>query len=232
MKKLILGLAALIALTFVACDESEDPTLFTIDFEDVALNDAGLNQNDSISGSMVSGEASFTTTWTTSEWGSFNSGFTISNQSDTITGDYTNAFSCFAGTGAEGSSNYAVYYSSNDSIKFNSPVDMESVMLCNNTYAALSMTNGDWSAKKFEDGDYFKLILSIYDESHTLLGDAEFYLADFRDGASLIVNEWTALDLSTFEDVSYIKFSFESTDNGDWGINTPTYFCIDNIKYY
>jgi hypothetical protein len=27
-----------------------------------------------------------------------------------------------------------------------------------------------------------------------------------------------------------IAFSFESSDMGDWGMNTPAYACIDNIS--
>lgn len=231
MKKLILGLAAFIALTFVACEEDESPILLTVDFEDVPLNSAGLAQNDSVSGSISLGELSLSCAWTTSEWGIYGWGFSISNHKDTSTVGYTNPYSCIAASGAASSEKFASFYGSKDSLKFDAPVDMESVMLCNNTYAYLSMKNGDSFAKKFEDGDYFKLTLILYSETERL-GEADFYLADFRKGKELIVNEWTKLDLSTFKGVSHIKFAFESTDISDFGFNTPAYFCLDNVSFY
>jgi hypothetical protein len=233
MKKLILGVVALMALTFVACDDNDDPTMMTVGFEDAA----GLAQNDSTSGSIESDALAVTCTWSSSDWGTFGSGFSVSNHKDKTTTGYTNPYSCIAGSGAIASSNFATFNSSSDSVKFDSPVDMESVMLCNNTYAYLSMLNGDSFAKKFggtdgTDEDYFKLTVSLYDTDGTMLGDEDFYLADFRGDADYIVNEWTKLDLSTYKSVSYLKFSFESTDLSDWGLNTPSYFCLDNVAYY
>lgn len=243
MKKLILGLAALMALTFVACDENDDPTLVTVDFEDVALNAAGLQLNDSVSGSISSGDLSVSCTWTTSsyEWdgvtysSTTGGGFSISNNSDVTTPGYpSNMYSCFAGSGANGSEKFATAYGTSDSVKFNVPVDLESVMLCNNSYTGLSLTNGDAFARAFtsDSSDYFMLTLNMFDASDSKLGSEDFYLADFRDGKSIIVNEWTKLDLSTYKAVSYIKFELESTDVSLWGFNTPAYFCIDNIAYY
>lgn len=232
MNKLILGVVALMALTFVACEDNDDPTMMTVGFEDVTLNTAGLAQNDSVSGSIKSGDLAVTCTWATS-WGyTMPSGFAVSNQTDTTNAGYMNPYSSIAQSGAKGSSTYAVYNSSADSIKFDTPVNMEDVMLCNNAYAYVSMLKGDLFAKKFEAGDYFKLILTLYGDDNISLGSEDFYLADFRDGNSLIIKEWTKLDLSTFKGVSYIKFNFESTDTGDYGMNTPSYFCIDNISYY
>jgi hypothetical protein len=71
----------------------------------------------------------------------------------------------------------------------------------------------------------------MYSETDSL-GAKDFYLGDFRDGKEIIVNEWTELDLSTFDGVSYIKFAFDGTDLGSYGLNTPSYFCLDNISYY
>ncbi len=232
MKKLLFAFMALMAIAFVACEDDDNNSKTTVDFEDVTLNSNGLNVNDSISGSITSGDLAVTCTWTSSAWGTFGSGFFVSNQTDTANAGSTNAFSCVAQSGVNSSSNYAVFYSSTDSIKFSSPVDMESVMLCNNAYAYVSMKNGDSFAKKFEAGDYFYVTLTLYNESNTSLGTKDFYLGDFRDGKSTIVSDWTELDLSTFSGVSYIKFSFSSSDTGSWGINTPQYFCIDNISYY
>lgn len=302
MKKLILGMATLIALTFVACEEEIDSTLFSagfdtnggsyissqiiedgdtivvpnnpekqnatfigwyyndsaynfstpvtediiltaqwtvtdgkmkiIDFEGVSLDSTGSYALDTISSSIIANGSSLSYTASNYSGIFYYSGFTISNQDDITTAGYTNPYSCIASSGAYGSSNFAVYNKSRDSIKFNAPIELDNVMLCNNTYAALSMENGDFVAKKFEAGDYFKVFIKPHNAAGEKLGTEEFYLADFRDGKSIIVKEWTKFDLSTYKDVSYIKFGFESTDNGDYGMNTPAYFCIDNISYY
>ncbi len=232
MKKLILGVVALMALTFTACEDDDDDNLLTVNFEDITLDASGLEQNDSISGSIASGDLNVTCTWSSSEWGTYGSGFSVSNHTNDTTAGFTNPYSCIAASGANSSENYATFNSSSDSIKFNSLVDLESVMLCNNTYAYLSMKDGDDYANEFATDDYFKLTLELYGVNGTKIGTEDFYLADFRDGKTDIVNEWTKLDLNTYKSVSYIKFSFESTDNGDWGMNTPAYFCIDNIAYY
>lgn len=236
MKKKIFVIlfAAVLAAGFTACTPDETNTTAktkTITFENVTLNNLGLNNNDSVSGSIVSGDAAVTVTWEKSYGYNICSGFVVSNQTDTTNAGYTNPYSCVAQSGADGSSNYAVFNSSSDSVKFNSPVDLKSVMLCNNAYAYVSMQHGDAYAKKFESGDFFKVILTMYGEKNDSIGSQDFYLANFLNGNSTIVNTWTKLDLSTFANVSYIKFSFESSDTGDYGINTPTYFCLDNIEY-
>lgn len=238
MKKLVLGLVALMALTFVACDDSDDPTMFTVGFEDVTLDASGLAQNDSVSGSIASGDLSVTCSWSTSAWGTYGSGFSVTDHDNDTTAGYMNPYSCIAKSGAKGSTNFATFYSSGDSVKFNAAVDMESIMLCNNTYAYLSMRDGDAFAKKFggadgTDEDYFKLTIMLYGADNTMIGEEDFYLADFRGDADYIINEWTNLDLSTYKAVSYLKFDFESTDVSNWGgYNTPSYFCLDNISYY
>lgn len=237
MKQLILGLVALMALTFVACESDDDPTLFTVGFEDVTLDADDVQKGDTISGSIIS--ANLAVSYGVSNYSGvhYYSGFTVSAQKDTLTAGYTNPYSCIAAEGAEGSTTFAVCYGNGDSIKFDTPVDMESVMLCNNTYAYLSMRDGDWVGKKFggidgTDEDYFMLTVELYDEAGDLLGEEDFYLADFRGAANYIIKDWTELDLSTYTSVSYLKFDYESTDIGTWGYNTPTYFCIDNISYY
>ena len=44
-----------------------------------------------------------------------------------------------------------------------------------------------------------------------------------------ILNTWKKVDLSELGYVTSIGFSVSSTDTGDWGMNTPAYFCIDKL---
>ncbi len=236
MKKLIFGAIAFLAMTFVACEEKgDDRDVITVDFEEVALNDAGLAQNDGKNGSITSEDVNVTISFDPTYGTQY--GFTVNNHVNVDTAGWSNSFSCFAGEGADKSDKFATYahnsYGSTvDSIKFTLPVDLESVMLCNGTYAALSMKKGDAYAKKFAVGDWFKTTFTMFDVDNDTIASKDFYLADFRDGKSLIVEDWTKFDLSAYEGVSYIKFAFDSSDKGASGMNTPAYFCIDNIAYY
>ena len=63
-----------------------------------------------------------------------------------------------------------------------------------------------------------------------MTGTKEYYLADLRDEATAyIINDWRYVDLSVLGEVTKIGFALSSTDGGDWGMNTPAYFCFDNF---
>jgi hypothetical protein len=108
----------------------------------------------------------------------------------------------------------------------------------NTTYAYLSMLEGDSFAKQFggvtgDDEDYFKLIIKGIDEMGEYTGTVDFYLADFRfedNSLDYIVDEWTWVDLTSLGDVIGLEFSLESSDAGDWGMNTPAYFAMDDLN--
>ena len=60
------------------------------------------------------------------------------------------------------------------------------------------------------------------------------YLADFQnvdESKNYIQKEWKTVDLSKFVAIDSLSFKLESTDVGQWGMNTPGYFTIDNIKF-
>ena len=40
---------------------------------------------------------------------------------------------------------------------------------------------------------------------------------------------WEWVDLSELGQIASIYFTMESSDTGDYGINTPTYFCLDKL---
>ena len=123
-------------------------------------------------------------------------GWAISNTTDTETAGYQNQFSSIAGTGAVGTSTYAVAYVSPG---FSIPemvisdelpdATFDSIMVSNTTYAYLSMLNGDFFGKKFggEDGtdpDYFSLKIKGYNAAGEDVGEVEFMLADYRSSDS------------------------------------------------
>ena len=82
------------------------------------------------------------------------------------------------------------------------------------------------------DPDYFRLLVEGIDANGASTGRVELLLADFRfaDGAlDFIVDDWVFLDLSGLGVVRELRFAFESSDVGPFGINTPTYFAIDDL---
>jgi Domain of unknown function (DUF4465)/PEP-CTERM motif len=109
--------------------------------------------------------------------------------------------------------------------------------ISNTTYTGLSMQNGDAFAKKFggvlgNDPDYLKLTISGFASGIATGTLVDFYLADFRfanNSQDYIINKWTFVDFSTLGTVDEIRFSYASSDVGQFGINTPTYFALDNF---
>ena len=115
----------------------------------------------------------------------------------------------------------------------------------NSTYAYNSMRDGDTFAKKFGDTtgtnsglpqgsypDFFKLTVKSYQGGQLSNDSVEFYLADFRftnDSLDYIVNTWEWVDCSIFQVFDSLKFSLSSSDNGAFGMNTPAFFCMDNL---
>lgn len=115
---------------------------------------------------------------------------------------------------------------------------IKGMYVTNTTYAALSMLYGDSFAKKFggasgDDPDYLKLSVYGLDEAgNPLAQSVEFYLADFRfadNALDYIVTDWTYLDLSALSSARKLAFNLSSSDVGDYGMNTPAYFAVDDI---
>ena len=139
------------------------------------------------------------------------------------------------GGGFDGSANYGIAFTA----EFNGPcyvtlltdpAVVPGFYITNSSYAYNSLTGGDPYAKKFEKGDWFKLTITGYDADDQVTGTKDYYLADLRDEATAyIINDWRYVDLSCLGTVAKIGFSLSSTDNGEWGMNTPAFFCFDNF---
>ncbi|MDR2887786.1 MAG: DUF4465 domain-containing protein [Bacteroidales bacterium] len=175
-----------------------------------------------------------------SEWGSW-SGIAISQYNDMATEGYANQLSAYYKDGSsgfggyDGSKTFTVSYSGQISFEDDATEGaFYHFWVTNSTYAALSMKNGDAFSKKFELGDWFKLIITAEDKDGNPTGTSvEFYLADFRTATSPgILTEWAQVDLTPLgSHVHTVKFDLQSSDTGEWGMNTPAYFCFDNIAF-
>jgi len=219
----------------------------TVDFEMLPTPGADFYYNGSdLEGGFETQGADFSNVYTVqySSW----VGFSYSNTTDVTTPAYSNQYSAYAGSGANGSEKYGVFYSVG-MITFATPVQVDSMKLTNTTVAGLSMLNGDAYAKQFgsvnnadgePDGtngaDYFRVLIYGLDQQSQKVGDSiVFYLADFRsadDEEDYILNTWKNVDLTALGNVYGLTFEFESSDEGEFGINTPSYFALDNIAYH
>lgn len=207
------------------------------DFENIHLDSVAWWNGSDGSGGFESGGFNFPNDYNT-EWGSW-SGFAVSNMEDSTTAGYGNQYSAITAAGAEESKNYAVaYLSGEQEIIFDNLVNLNGFYITNATYTYLSIKNGDDFTKKFggvdgTESDYFKLIIYGKDGGGNILDSVEFFLADFRfedSGDDYIVNDWQWVDLISLGAVNGIEFKLESTDTGMFGMNTPSYFCMDNFS--
>ncbi|MBQ1724057.1 MAG: DUF4465 domain-containing protein, partial [Muribaculaceae bacterium] len=104
-------------------------------------------------------------------------------------------------------------------------------MYVNNTaYAYYCCADENSIGRPFnQEGDYFKLIAHGVDETGAETGTAEIELCGFHNGQFSGITDWTWFDMSALGQVSEIFFTMDSSDKGDWGINTPTYFVMDKL---
>ncbi len=97
-----------------------------------------------------------------------------------------------------------------------------------NSYPYYTIEYGDQYARAFNNGDSFKLIIHgvAADESEKTVS---VELAAYENGNLTINRGWRYVDLSSLGTVDEMYFTMTSTDVGEWGVNTPTYFCLDKL---
>jgi len=230
-KKMFLFAFALSTVSIVQTSAQQVATM-----DDLTLENESYWNGSNGSGNFTSGSMLFKNQYNADyfSW----SGFAYSNITDNSTPGYENQYSAFAGKGALSSANYAIGYNYGpDTIVLSSLSEMLGLYITNSTYAVLSMRDGDAYSKKFggvtgNDEDWFKLKITGWNESQIEVGTIEFYLADYRfadNAKDYIIKDWQWVDLSSLTNTSYLTFELSSTDNGDWGMNTPAFFCLDEI---
>lgn len=213
------------------------------DFETVLsqADTAWFGQDQTLSNvsTFESGDFKFENKFSVSPYGPYTNGWSYSNISDITTAGPANQYSNITGVGNT-SAQYGVCNISDKDRIFK--IDEQAftpteVSVTNATYTYLSMLNGDSFATQFGDvtnasAGQDSLVLTIYalDITLTRTDSVNFYLADFTNGNTLLVNTWTTVDLSSLGSVYGLDFGLTSSDVGTWGINTPQYFSFDNLK--
>ena len=201
-------------------------------FEDLGISSDQYWDGSDGSAVFTSGNYSFINNFT--DWGGgYTSwdGFAYSSMTSTDYASLSDQYNSCVGHGVNDSQTYAVvYYSSYMGTEPTvieasaAPFEARGCYVTNAAYAYQSMLNGDAYSKQFGADDWFLLTATGY-LSDAVTGRVDFYLA--KDGD--IVNTWQYMDLSSLGTVDAIHFTLSSSDTGQWGMNTPAYFCMDNF---
>ena len=165
-------------------------------------------------------------------WG-FGEGFTYTSGTDKTTPGYMN-LSAITGKGLKTNTYFianAGGYSTPAEISFNGnkAYKAKECYVTNSTYAYLAIKDHNDGnqvpyVKEWTKDDKFTLTITGYNGKEKT-ASVDFVLANGTD----IVNTWQQVDLSKLGTVTKIQFSLSSTDTGDWGMNTPAYFCLDQL---
>ncbi len=196
----------------------------------------GLYGGNDINGSFLSGSYQFSNSFNDqySSW----FGFAYSNRTatdfNTVTPDQYNSV---VGKGYDDSENFAVVYSSGEIKVLNKPVEGDEIRgfyITNNAYAVNTIAYAKPTdyAHKFEQGDFLKVIFTGHHADGTE-AKVEYYLADYRSTKAAdhyYLDTWQWVDLRSLGKVTSIDIAFDGSDKGGFGVNTPTYFCMDNFN--
>ena len=165
-------------------------------------------------------------------WG-FGEGFTYTSCSNDTTPGYSN-LSAITKRGVKTNA----YFTSNAgfwetpaeiTFKDGKAYNAKECYVTNSTYAYLAIKNqNDGNAtpyvKEWTDEDWFKLTITGYNDT-VKTDTVQFLLADGLN----IVNTWQKVDLTKLGKVTKIIFSLSSTDEAYGFMNTPAYFCLDQL---
>ena len=213
-------------------------------FETFGLDSSGHWNGNTARGGFLTSNMYFENNYNP-DWQSW-SGWAVSDIKDTLTRGFDNQYSVISGSGNNNSDHYLVGYgSSTIRLPYNDGIATTgnglAIMVNNSTYAYYSMREGDAFSKKFggttgNDPDYFKLLIKGYDKAGYYIDSVEFYLADFRfsnNADDYIVKDWTQVDISklVLNRAIRLEFSLSSSDNGSFGMNTPAFFCVDDVMH-
>lgn len=163
--------------------------------------------------------------WTNSGLFTLSGGFTYTNKTDT---KIETSIAAICGTGACCDTYLTAFINSMTPVEVTftnqSAHQVESAYFTNTTYAYLAMENGTAFSKKFEEGDYFTLTITGYNKGIET-NKVDVKLAE----GTKLVKEWKKTDLRSLGVVDKLKFSLDSSDKGQFSMNTPAYFCMDML---
>lgn len=164
------------------------------------------------------------------------SGFAISSRTETSFADYTiDQFNSCVGSGVNGSQKFVIAYPQGETIDVDAPEgrQISGFYVTNNAWTVEAILNGDgMTPGGFTTGDYLTLWI-IGNHPDETADTLYYYLADYRSEnveEHYYVNDWQWVDLTALGTVESITFRMDSSRKNDWGVTTPTYFCMDDFN--
>lgn len=159
------------------------------------------------------------------EYGAYSywNGFTLSK----VASDTLNQFGCAAKGGVAGvGTPFLVSYENGSIVSFDAEYYPQELQVCQSTYTLQALRNGYMNAKKFTDKDTLALTIYGLDNLYNKMDSLVYYLA--IEGK--FNSTWTPINLTSLGKCMHLQFALTSTDNGQYGMNTPIYFALDCIK--
>lgn len=240
MKKLSILFLVLTAFAFAGCSDDDKATLVTNFEGKLAKADSEFKTTDGTAvGTYGYFKSSFKDPSNTLEfshyyatWG-FGGGFTYCNYTDITTPGFGN-ISAITAKGKNGTTYMTASTGQQTKITLlnSNKYIFKGAWITNSTYAYLAIKEGKDGFNddtKFKENDYYTLTATGYDAEEKKIGTVTFYLADYRNGKTNIVNTWEWFDFSPISAAEYIVFEMSSTDVNKYGMKTPAYFCMDGI---
>lgn len=249
MKKHLIYLLMAMPLAFTSCSDDDDPvdvnlspnqSQLTYDSEGV-WEGVSTNNTFSIQNMVFSHEGE------TGPWGLVWNGFTPARVSTTeVQSDWlAHQFQIMTGGGMSGQGTPYIIGFWNTQENETTPAEARScrivyqdspnatprafrplsVYVQNTAYTYYTMVNGNAFTKPFGTEDYLRLLAHGVHEDGTE-ATTQIYMAS--EGKYL--NDWTLFDLSALGEVKELYFTMEGSDTGQWGLNTPSYFALDNLS--
>lgn len=119
--------------------------------------------------------------------------------------------------------------------------EVRSIELCNSSYVYGTLMHGnpygnDPEKSIEEVGGWFSVKFYGYDAQGNPTNGGQpvvYYLCDYRADSptrSAAIDKWHTCDLSALGKVNAIEVDFDGSDCGAYGLNTPAYVCLDNVK--
>lgn len=153
-------------------------------------------------------------------------GVTVSSETANTSTGYEEAFRSTKG-GAYAGKNFGVWYphwGATEDVTCEAHI-IPGFYINNTAYTVEAITKGTCPpARIFTETDELKLIITGKLEGE-VQGTVEVELAS----NGKYIAEWTYIPLAMLGEVDALAFEITSTDTGEFGINTPTYFCFDNL---
>jgi hypothetical protein len=231
-----------LALSLLTCFKTQAQTTVTFDTYSLTPNS---NYQDNNGTDFGSAGINFQYCWSSSS-SYWESGTSYTNMNDTVNGTYTNLYGCIPGIAFSGN-NYATTQSGALITFTNNTTAVSGFYITNTTYAWKTIKSGNMFSRRFGDTtgtgsgtsiaqgqypDWFKVLIRGYRGGNMLTDSVEYYLADYRAAGTAndyVIKNWQFVNCISLGQVDSISFEMKSSDIGAFGINTPTYFSMDNF---